>query len=97
MTRHALRSLILDVLREGIDTPPPSGMADRARELGRKSDLSTKMMHLNMDLRHLYIDALDAHESGDSDAYRSIMGRISELEWKLADLKAQHDDVETDT
>jgi hypothetical protein len=55
------------------------------------------MVSLNVLLRGLYIDALDAHESGDRETYEQIMGQIVEVEGQLADLQTQHDAAETDT
>jgi hypothetical protein len=76
---------------------PPSGMGTTVRRLGRTGTLKGEMVSLNVQLRGLYIDALDAHESGDRETYEQIMGKISEIEWQLADLQTQHDAAETDT
>jgi hypothetical protein len=81
-------------LREG--DIPPSGMGARVRRLGRTSGLKGEVVSLNVLLRGLYIDALDAHESGDREAYKQIMGQISDVERQLADLQTQHDAAETD-
>ena len=96
MTQQTLRSLIHRIIRESWDVPP-SGMGARVRRLGRTGTLGEKMVSLNVTLRGLYIDALDAHESGDRETYEQIMGRISEVEWQLADLQMQHDAVQDDT
>ena len=61
-------------LREG--DIPPSGMGATVRRLGRTSRLKGEMVSLNVQLRGLYIDALDAHESGDRATYQQIMGQI---------------------
>ena len=82
-------------LREG--DIPPSGMGATVRRLGRTSALKGEMVTLNVLLRGLYIDALDAHESGDRETYQQIMGQISAVEQQLADLQTQHDAAETDT
>jgi len=82
-------------LREG--DIPPSGMGARVRRLGRTGTLKGEMVSLNVLLRGLYIDALDAHESGDRETYQQIMGQIVALEQQLADLQTQHDAAETDT
>jgi hypothetical protein len=76
---------------------PPSGMGARVRRLGRTSTLKGVMVSLNVQLRGLYIDALDAHESGDRETYQQIMDQIVALEQQLADLQTQHDAAETDT
>ena len=76
---------------------PPSGVGARARRLGRTGTLKGVMVSLNVPLRGLYIDALDAHESGDRETYQQIMGQIVALEQQLADLQTQHDAAETDT
>jgi hypothetical protein len=76
---------------------PPSGMGARVRRLGRTSGLKGEMVSLNVLLRGLYIDALDAHESGDRETYKQIMFQIGEVERQLADLQTQHDAAETDT
>ena len=76
---------------------PPSGMGARVRRLGRTSTLKGVMVSLNVQLRGLYIDALDAHESGDRETYQQIMGQIGDVEQQLADLQTQHDAAETDT
>jgi hypothetical protein len=76
---------------------PPSGMGARVRRLGRTSTLKGVMVSLNVQLRGLYIDALDAHESGDRETYKQIMVQIGEVEQQLADLQTQHDAAETDT
>lgn len=75
---------------------PPSGMGATVRRLGRTSALKGEMVSLNVLLRGLYIDALDAHESGDRETYKQIMGQIGDVERQLADLQAQHDAAETD-
>jgi hypothetical protein len=72
-------------------------MGARVRRLGRTGALGEKMVSLNVTLRGLYIDALDAHESGDRETYEQIMGHIGEVEWQLADLQMQHDAVHDDT
>jgi len=82
-------------LREG--DIPPSGMGARVRRLGRTGTLKGEMVSLNVQLRGLYIDALDAHESGDRETYQQIMGQIGDVEQQLADLQTQHDAAETDT
>ena len=82
-------------LREG--DIPPSGMGATVRRLGRTSTLKGVMVSLNVQLRGLYIDALDAHESGDRETYQQIMDQIVALEQQLADLQTQHDAAETDT
>ena len=81
-------------LREG--DIPPSGMGARVRRLGRTGTLKGEMVSLNVQLRGLYIDALDAHESGDRETYQQIMGQIGAVERQLADLQTQHDAAETD-
>jgi hypothetical protein len=81
-------------LREG--DIPPSGMGATVRRLGRTGALKGEMVSLNVLLRGLYIDALDAHESGDRETYNQIMGQISDVQRQLADLQAQHDAAETD-
>ena len=96
MTRHQIRSLIIETISESWDVPP-SGMGATVRRLGRTSGLKGEMVSLNVQLRELYIDALDAHERGDRETYEQIMGKISEIEWQLADLQTQHDAAETDT
>ena len=96
MTLSSLRSLLRSIIRESWDVPT-SGMGARVRRLGRTASLGEKMVSLNVALRGLYIDALDAHESGDRETYEQIMGRIGEVEWQLADLQMQHDAVQDDT
>jgi hypothetical protein len=96
VTLSSLRSLLRSIIRESWDVPP-SGMGARVRRLGRTGALGEKMVSLNVALRGLYIDALDAHESGDRETYEQIMGRIGEVEWQLADLQMQHDAVQDDT
>lgn len=81
-------------LREG--DIPPSGMGARVRRLGRTGTLKGEMVSLNVQLRGLYIDALDAHESGDRETYQQIMDQIGAVERQLADLQTQHDAAETD-
>jgi hypothetical protein len=76
---------------------PPSGMGATVRRLGRTGALKGEMVSLNVQLRGLYIDALDAHESGDRETYKQIMFQIGEVERQLADLQTQHDAAETDT
>jgi len=91
-----LRSLLRSIIRESWEIPP-SGMGATVRRLGRTGTLKGEMVSLNVLLRGLYIDALDAHESGDRETYKQIMGQISEVEQQLADLQTQHDGAETDT
>jgi hypothetical protein len=85
----------METIRQGGEIPP-SGMGARARRLGRTSTLKGVMVSLNVQLRGLYIDALDAHESGDRETYQQIMDQIGEVEGQLADLQTQHDAAETD-
>lgn len=82
-------------LREG--DIPPSGMGATVRRLGRTSALKGEMVTLNVQLRGLYIDALDAHESGDRETYKKIMDQISDVERQLAGLRVRLDAAETDT
>jgi hypothetical protein len=86
----------METIRQGGEIPP-SGMGARVRRLGRTSSLKSVMVSLNVLLRGLYIDALDAHESGDRETYQQIMGQNVALEQQLADLQTQHDAAETDT
>ena len=95
VTRRQIRSLIMETISESWDIPP-SGMGATVRRLGRTGALKGEMVSLNVLLRGLYIDALDAHESGDRETYKQIMGQIGDVERQLADLQAQHDAAETD-
>ena len=61
------------------------GQKTRAGALGRLSDLSGKMSDLNVELRQLYIDALDA-DMGSPD-YDKILGRIAEVREQLDELE----------
>jgi hypothetical protein len=51
------------------------------------------MLDLAMGLRQLYIDALDAHETGDMGTYVGLKGQITDTEQQLATLQAQHDEM----
>lgn len=93
-----LRAAIRDILREG--DVPESGMGTRVRQLGKLSDVGDKMVTLNMQLRQLYIDALDALDDGRSrEEYDALVGQISatreeldELEILYASMRAEIDD-----
>ena len=61
------------------------GQKTRAGTLGRLSDLSGKMSDLNVELRQLYIDALDADMK--SPAYDEILEQIAATREQLDELE----------
>jgi hypothetical protein len=61
--------------------------------LAKRSKVTDRMFDLAVSLRQLYIDALDAHETGDMDTYVALKGQIADTEQQLATLQAQHDEM----
>ena len=94
----SLRALIRGILQEG--DVPDSGIGKRVRLLGKISAIGDKMVSLNMQLRQLYIDALDALDDGrPREEYDALVGQISatraeldELEILYASMRAEIDD-----
>ena len=88
-----LRALIREALagqglpwggvREGEEWVP--GQKTRAGALGRLGDTAEKMVTLNMQLRQLYIDALDADYR--SPEYDGIIERIAAVREQLDELE----------
>lgn len=93
-----LRTLIRGILQEG--DVQDSGIGKRVRLLGKISDIGDKMVSLNMQLRQLYIDALDALDDGrPREEYDALVVQISatraeldELEILYASMRAEIDD-----
>jgi hypothetical protein len=75
-------------------------MGSRVRQLGKITSVGDKMVSLNMQLRQLYIDALDALDDGrPREEYDALVGQISatraeldELEILYASMRAEIDD-----
>lgn len=81
-----LRTVIRDILREG--DVPDSGMGTRVRQLGKLSSVGDKMVDLNMQLRQLYIDALDALDDGrPREEYDALVDQISAAREELDELE----------
>ena len=88
-----LRTLIRETLagqglpwggvREGEEWIP--GQKTRAGTLGRMAVISEQMVDLNMELRQLYLDALDADMK--SPAYDEILERIAAVREQLDELE----------
>ena len=101
ITEHRLRSIIHEELagqgrpwggvRESDGWVP--GQKTRAGTLGRRAQVTDRMFDLAMRLRQLYIDALEAHESGDMDTYAGLKVQITDIEQQLATLQARHDEM----
>lgn len=86
LMQHPLRTLIRSVLREG--DVPDSGMGSRARQLGKIGSVGDKMVALNMQLRQLYIDALDALDDGrPREEYDALVGQIAAIREELNELE----------
>ena len=81
-------------LREG--DFPDTGFRSKARRLTALTALKDQLVPMYMELRQLYIDALDAHETGDMATYRQIKRRISDLEDQIAPIKAKNDALEAE-
>lgn len=96
ITDDGLRTLIRETLagqgmpwggvREGEEWIP--GQKTRAGTLGRLANIGEQMSELNVELRQLYIDALDALEVGGRlDEYDKLMARIAEVREQLNELE----------
>lgn len=90
-----LRAVIRDILREG--DVPDSGMGSRVRQLGKIGSVGDKMVTLNMQLRQLYIDALDALDDGrPREEYDALVGQIAAIREELNELEILYASMRTE-
>ena len=90
-----LRAVIRDILREG--DVPDSGMGARVRQLGKIGSVGDKMVTLNMQLRQLYIDALDALDDGrPREEYDALVGQIAAIREELNELEILYASMRTE-
>lgn len=72
-------------------------MGTRVRQLGKITSVGDKMVDLNMQLRQLYIDALDALDDGrPSEEYDAIVGQIAAIREELNELEILYASMRTE-